>query len=148
MFPTPLLRWRGRTGQSVAVTRYTGAFQAMANEQYKRRTVLAALGALGLGAAATAAFRAPAPLETALNTLTALPNAEPMPAMFVGHGTPRGALDPTVWTAQWGTIADTLPRPQAILMISAHWLTEGASLVTAADAPPMNYDIRGFPPAL
>jgi 4,5-DOPA dioxygenase extradiol len=120
----------------------------MANDQFKRRTILAALGALGLGAAATAAFRGPAPLETALDTLTGLPDAEPMPAVFVGHGTPLGALDPNVWTEQWAKIGSSLPRPQAILMISAHWLTEGASLVTAAAAPPMNYDVRGFPPQL
>ncbi len=120
----------------------------MANEQYKRRTILAALGALGVGAAATAAFRAPAPLATAIDTLAGLPDAETMPAVFVGHGTPLGALDPNVWTAQWAEIGRSLPRPQAILSISAHWLTEGASLVTAATAPPMNYDVRGFPPAL
>ena len=117
----------------------------MSNEQYKRRTVLAALGALGLGAAASLTFRQPAPLETALDTLSELPRTDPMPAVFVGHGTPLGALAPNVWTEQWSQIASTLPRPQAILSISAHWLTQGASLVTAAAAPPMNYDVRGFP---
>jgi 4,5-DOPA dioxygenase extradiol len=68
-----------------------------------------------------------------------------MPVVFVGHGTPLSALDPNVWTAQWAEIGSSLPRPHAILMISAHWLTDGASLVTAAAAPPMNYDVRGFP---
>jgi 4,5-DOPA dioxygenase extradiol len=42
-------------------------------------------------------------------------------------------------------VGATLPRPAAILMISAHWLTRGASLVTASAAPAMNYDISGFP---
>jgi 4,5-DOPA dioxygenase extradiol len=102
----------------------------MATEPYNRRTILAALGALGVGAAATAVFRKP----------------EPMPVVFVGHGTPLSAIDPNVWTTQWEQIGISLPRPQAILAISAHWLTQGASLVTAAAAPPMNYDIRGFPP--
>jgi 4,5-DOPA dioxygenase extradiol len=115
------------------------------SDQYHRRTILAALGALGLGAAATATFRQPAPLARALDTLHDLPDADPMPVVFVGHGTPLSAIDPNVWTAQWSQIGRALPRPRAILMISAHWLTEGASLVTAADAPPMNYDIRGFP---
>lgn len=117
----------------------------MSNEQQKRRTVLATLGALGLGAAATVAFRRPTSLETALDRLADLPDADPMPAVFVGHGTPLSAIDPNVWTMQWAEIGRTLPRPQAILSISAHWLTEGASLVTAATAPPMNYDVRGFP---
>ena len=110
--------------------------------------MLAALGALGLAGAAAVTFRKPAPLEQALDTLEDLPDAEPMPVVFVGHGTPFGALDSNVWNAQWGDVARTLPRPRAILSISAHWLTQGASLVTAAAAPPMNYDVRGFPPAL
>jgi 4,5-DOPA dioxygenase extradiol len=118
------------------------------NEQYKRRTILAALGALGLGTAAQVAFRQPARLETALDTLSNLPATDAMPVVFVGHGTPLSAIDPNVWTAQWADVGRTLPRPQAILSISAHWLTQSASLVTAAPAPPMNYDIRGFPPEL
>jgi 4,5-DOPA dioxygenase extradiol len=117
----------------------------MPTDQYKRRTILAALGALGLGAAATVALRRPARLETALGTLEALPDSDPMPAVFVGHGTPLSAIDPNVWTAQWADVGSSLPSPEAILMISAHWLTGGVSLVTSAAAPPMNYDIRGFP---
>lgn len=120
----------------------------MPTETYERRTILAALGALGVGAAATLAFRTPASLDSALDTLAELPDTDPMPAVFVGHGTPWGALAPNVWNTQWGQIAGTLPRPHAILMISAHWLTEGASLVTAGAAPPMNYDVRGFPAEL
>ena len=119
----------------------------MANERYGRRTILAALGALGLGAAGVA-LRHPAPLAEALDTLEALPDSDPMPAVFVGHGTPLSAIDPNVWTAQWGQIGKSLPRPKAILSISAHWLTRGASLVTANAMPPMNYDISGFPRAL
>ena len=120
----------------------------MSNEQYTRRTVLAALGALGLGTAATVTFRQPAPLKTALDTLSDLPGTDPMPVVFVGHGTPLSAIDPNVWTAEWARVGATLPRPRASLAISAHWLTNGASLVTAAEAPPMNYDIRGFPRAI
>ena len=117
----------------------------MSNEQYARRTILAAIGALGLGTAATLTLRRTAPLETALDTLAELPDTDPMPAVFVGHGTPLSAIDPNVWTSQWADVASTLPRPRAILAISAHWLTNGASLVTTAEAPPMNYDVRGFP---
>jgi len=120
----------------------------MAHEQHTRRTVLAALAALGVGAAATAAFRKPASLGTALDTLAALPDTDPIPGVFVGHGTPLSAIDPNVWTAQWAQLGQRLPRPQAILSISAHWLTRGASLVTAAASPRMNYDINGFPPEI
>lgn len=104
-----------------------------------------ALGALGAGVGATYFFREPEPLETALTTLEQLPDTDPMPLVFVGHGTPMGALAPNVWNTQWAEIGRTLPRPTAILMVSAHWLTDGVSLVTSSSAPPMNYDVRGFP---
>lgn len=109
-----------------------------------RRAVLAALGALGAGAAATMALRRPAALDEALGVLEELPATDPMPVVFVGHGTPFSVIDPNVWTEQWGRVGRTLPRPAAILMVSAHWLTEGASLVTG-NTPAMNYDINGFP---
>ena len=82
----------------------------MPNDQYKRRTILAALGALGLGAAATVTFREVAPLQTALDRLSELPDTDPLPAVFVGHGTPLGAIDPNVWTAQWAEVAGSLLR--------------------------------------
>jgi 4,5-DOPA dioxygenase extradiol len=112
---------------------------------HSRRTVLAALGALGAGAAATLVMNRPATLDTALGVLHDLPATDPLPVVFVGHGTPLSAIDPNVWTEQWDRVGRTLPRPAAILMVSAHWLTRGASLVTASEAPPMNYDVVGFP---
>ena len=110
-----------------------------------RRAVLGTLGALGVGAVTTMALRKPASLEEALGVLEELPATDPLPVVFVGHGTPFSVIDPNVWTEQWGHIGRTLPRPAAILMVSAHWLTPGASLVTASAAPRMNYDISGFP---
>jgi 4,5-DOPA dioxygenase extradiol len=112
-----------------------------------RRAVLAALGALGAGAAATMALRGPAPLTDALDVLEELPATDPMPVVFVGHGTPFSVIDPNVWTEQWGRVGGMLPRPAAILMVSAHWLTRGVSLVTG-NTPSMNYDIAGFPPEI
>lgn len=109
-----------------------------------RRAVLAALGALGAGAAATMALRRPASLRDALGVLEELPATDPLPVVFVGHGTPFSVIDPNVWTEQWGRVGPTLPRPAAILMVSAHWLTRGVSLVTG-NTPSMNYDIVGFP---
>ena len=119
--------------------------RSAAADRHGRRAVLAALGALGVGAAATVALRQPASLRTALGVLEDLPATDPLPVVFVGHGTPFSVIDPNVWTTQWGRIGPTLPRPASILMISAHWLTRGASLVSASAAPAMNYDISGFP---
>lgn len=141
-------RPRSNAGTAAGILKFSPAGQ-MHNENYTRRTILAALGALGVGAAATVAFRpAAAPLREALDRLEELPNTDPLPAVFVGHGTPLSVIDPNAWTAGWSQIGQMLPRPHAILSISAHWLTQGASLVTASEAPPMNYDVRGFPPAL
>lgn len=122
--------------------------RSAANDRHSRRTVLAALGALGVGAAATIALQTPTSLRAALGVLDDLPATDPLPVVFVGHGTPFSVIDPNVWTTAWGRIGPTLPRPAAILMISAHWLTRGASLVTASAAPAMNYDISGFPRAI
>ena len=122
--------------------------QREATGQHSRRAMLAALGALGVGGAATLALRTPASLKTALGVLEDLPATDPLPVVFVGHGTPFSAIDPNVWTAQWDRVGRSLPRPAAILMISAHWLTRGATLVTASHAPQMNYDITGFPSAI
>ena len=122
--------------------------QAPVPVQRGRRAVLAALGALGVGTAATLAIKGPASLRSALGLLEELPATDPLPVVFVGHGTPFSVIDPNVWTAQWERVGPTLPRPAAILMISAHWLTRGTSLVTASDAPSMNYDISGFPRAI
>jgi len=116
----------------------------MPTDQHNRRTVLAALGALGVGAA----FATPTPLSAAFDALQALPSSKPLPVVFVGHGTPFSAIEPNVWTTEWSRLGPSLPRPNAILSISAHWLTRGASLVTASAHPSMNYDIVGFPRAV
>jgi 4,5-DOPA dioxygenase extradiol len=116
----------------------------MSADRYTRRDLLTALGALGLGAA----FAAPASLDAAVTAMRALPASKPLPVVFVGHGTPLSAIDPNVWTAEWARVGASLPRPRAILSISAHWLTRGASLVTASTRPITNYDISGFPRAL
>ena len=68
-----------------------------------------------------------------------------MPVLFVGHGTPTSAIQPNKWTASWNEHGKKLPRPTAILSISAHWLTRGGSLVTMSERPSMNYDFTGFP---
>lgn len=58
------------------------------------------------------------------------------------------AIEPNEWTRSWRELGERLPKPAAILAISAHWLTQGGALVTASEKPAMNYDMYGFPPAL
>ncbi len=70
-----------------------------------------------------------------------------MPALFIGHGSPMLAISPNESTAYWQSLAATMPRPRAIVCISAHWVTRGTS-VTAQKQPEMIYDMYGFPEAL
>lgn len=70
-----------------------------------------------------------------------------MPAMFVGHGSPMNAIEDNRFTAEWVRIAGSIPKPEAILSISAHWYTTGAR-ISDADHPRMVYDMYGFPPEL
>jgi 4,5-DOPA dioxygenase extradiol len=105
-----------------------------------RRTVLNAL--LGTAVAGGGAALM-GPLEMVLVEGGDLPHTDRMPALFVGHGTPMNLVWSNEYTQGWRDIGERMPRPAAILSISAHWLTEGGSLVTASQAPAMNYDI-GF----
>jgi 4,5-DOPA dioxygenase extradiol len=72
-------------------------------------------------------------------------NTERMPVLFIGHGTPMNAIESNQWTEGWTDLGRACPDSKAILSISAHWLTNGGSPVTANDAPKMNYDMYGFP---
>ncbi|HUP46067.1 MAG TPA: class III extradiol ring-cleavage dioxygenase, partial [Thermoanaerobaculia bacterium] len=70
-----------------------------------------------------------------------------MPAIFFGHGNPMNALLRNAYTEGWKRLGETIPRPKAILSISAHWYLP-ATLVTAADPPRTIHDFGGFPPPL
>jgi 4,5-DOPA dioxygenase extradiol len=67
-----------------------------------------------------------------------------MPAIFFGHGNPMNALLRNTYTERWATIGAKLPRPKAILCISAHWYIEEAA-VTVSTAPKTIHDFGGFP---
>jgi 4,5-DOPA dioxygenase extradiol len=73
--------------------------------------------------------------------------SEKMPVLFVGHGSPMNALEDNEFTKGWRSMVNSIPKPTAILMISAHWETKG-TFVTAMEKPKTIHDFGGFPKAL
>jgi 4,5-DOPA dioxygenase extradiol len=70
-----------------------------------------------------------------------------MPAWFVGHGSPMLAVEQDDFTAALRREGSALPRPRAVVVVSAHWESRGIR-VTASERPSLIYDFSGFPPEL
>jgi len=72
---------------------------------------------------------------------------EKQPVLFIGHGSPMNGIEDNEFTRNWARMANVIPKPKAVLVISAHWLTKGTR-ITAMDNPRTIHDFGGFPKAL
>jgi 4,5-DOPA dioxygenase extradiol len=105
-----------------------------------RKTFLKSLALLPLTAAAMKLHE--------LNKMTEpLGKTNKMPVLFLGHGSPMNAIEENEFVTGFRNVAKDIPKPNAILCISAHWETKG-TFVTAMQNPPTIHDFGGFPKEL
>ena len=82
-----------------------------------------------------------------LNSSAPLSFSQRMPVLFLGHGSPMNAIEENEFVEGFRNIGKSIPKPNAILCVSAHWETRG-TLVTAMEQPKTIHDFGGFPKAL
>lgn len=74
-------------------------------------------------------------------------NDDLMPVLFIGHGSPMNGIEDNEFSRSWSKYGKEIPQPKAVLVVSAHWLTNG-TYVTAMDSPKTIHDFGGFPKEL
>jgi 4,5-DOPA dioxygenase extradiol len=92
------------------------------------------------------------PIITSLRSFKQVTDAFPsadvlMPVLFIGHGSPMNGIENNPFSQQWKRLGNELPIPNAVLVISAHWLTSGTH-ITAMNNPKTIHDFGGFPQEL
>jgi 4,5-DOPA dioxygenase extradiol len=70
-----------------------------------------------------------------------------MPVLFIGHGSPMNGIEDNEFSRRWTQMAKEIPTPTAVLVVSAHWFSNGTR-ITAMDFPETIHDFGGFPQAL
>ncbi|MBL8011903.1 MAG: 4,5-DOPA dioxygenase extradiol [Flavobacteriales bacterium] len=102
-----------------------------------------------LGLAALAAGGAGAMRLTDLDQVSRdLGRGPVMPSVFIGHGSPMNAIQDNAFTRSLARLGRRLDRPKAVLVVSAHWLTPGRTMVALSPAPETIHDFGGFPDEL
>lgn len=99
---------------------------------------MAKMSMLGLSAPLMPAAQYLSDMKTSLKS-----NGKAMPALFIGHGSPTNGIESNEFSNYWTKLAEEIPRPKAILCISAHWLTRGTA-VTAMKEPKTIHDFGNF----
>lgn len=110
----------------------------------RRGALIAIVGAFGL---ITYKSSGVSMLNDGLKNLFDKPSSEKMPVLFIGHGSPMNAIEENAYTRSLDSMGRRLPKPSAILVVSAHWITNG-TFVTEMSAPKTIHDFYGFPKAL
>lgn len=87
-------------------------------------------------------------LTSLTNLRDRLAPSERMPLVFLGHGSPMNAIEDNQYSRAWQNLGQNLPRPKAILVVSAHWMTRGTTLVDVSDMPRTIHDFGAFPDEL